>query len=76
MASSSYSSRVGLTLIIDGLQLAVSHVGNSGLMISGPCQPVPSGEAELIVSIDERHETHKIFLPDGIPGPDRFVSFF
>ena len=71
-----YSTRVALTLLINGMQLSVSHVGNSGIMVADACEPLPACNAILVVNIDERTEKHSIFLPDGLPGPGKFVPFF
>ncbi len=77
MASASgYSTQVALTLVVNGQQLAVSHVGNSGLRIDEPCDPIPATQATLVVSIDDKTEERSIYLPDGVPGPGEFVQFF
>jgi len=71
-----YSTKVALTLVVNGLQLAVSHVGNSGLMVSDPCEPIAASNARLLVDIDDSRKVHNIFLPNGLPGPGEFVQFF
>ncbi len=76
MATTGYSTDVSLTLIYeDGAQLNVSHVGNSGLMITGDCPRLSPGRATLIVSIDGREILHPIVLPEGISRADEFVPF-
>lgn len=69
------STRVARTLLVTGLQLPLSHVGNSGLMIAEPCEPIPASEAGLVVSIDDEKEEHLIYLADGVSEPGEFVQF-
>lgn len=70
-----YSTQVTLALLVNGQEFSVSHVGNSGLMIDQPCEPIPPTQATLVVSIDDKREERSIYLPEGVPGPGQFVSY-
>lgn len=70
-----YSSKVALTLLIEGKRLALSHVGSSRLVVRDPCDPQPAGNAELVIEVNDSAETYKVFLPFGLPGPGEPVEY-
>ena len=73
--SRGYSPKVALTLSVDGRQLALSHVGPNDVTVREACDPIPPIEAELIIQVDDELETHKIFLPHGIPRAPQKVAY-
>jgi hypothetical protein len=75
IAHNGYSSKVALTLLIDGQRLALSHVGSSRLIVRDVCDPRPPSDAELVIEVNDSAETYKVFLPFGLPGPGEFVDY-
>jgi hypothetical protein len=71
-----YSTKVKITLLASGQKHPVSHIGNSGIMLSEPSDPIPAGNALLLISIDDNKKKYPVVLPKGIPGPNVFASFF
>ena len=72
---SGYSARVALTLVVNGSQLALSHVGPSTIVIRDECEPTPPCSAELIIQIEDSVQTSTVFLTNGIPGPRELVEY-
>jgi hypothetical protein len=71
-----YSSRVAITLVINGDRIPVSHVGHSGLRLANTNTSISCGNATLLVDIDGLKKQKKIVIPDGLPGPTGFIKFF
>lgn len=76
IAYDNYSSKVVLQLIVAGRTLSLSHVGPSGLVVRGDCEPMPACDADLVISVDESVTVQRIFLPHGIPGPSEPFAYF
>lgn len=78
MATQTYghSAKVAITLVSQGRQIPVAHVGNSGLLVRVLDEPVPPGEATLVIEIDDSKKQHRIVLPDGVSETNKFVKFF
>jgi hypothetical protein len=70
-----YSAKVALTLYIHGQVLALSHVGPGGVIVQDECDPIASGDAELVIKVNDSESKHKIFLPHGISGPQQLSLF-
>lgn len=75
-AQNGYSSHVVLCLLIGGMRLSLSHVGPSGLVVRDDCEPMPSGSAEIEITVDDSVKVHKVFLPHGVPGARQPIQFF
>jgi hypothetical protein len=75
IAHNGYSSKVALTLLIDGQRLALSHVGSSRIVVRDDCEPQPAGDAEFVIEVNDSAETYKVFLPFGLPGPNQMVEY-
>ena len=75
IAHNGYSSKVVLTLLIDGMQLALSQVGASRFVVRDKCDLLPPSNAEIVVEVNGSAERYKIFLPNGLPGHDRWVEY-
>jgi hypothetical protein len=75
IAHSGYSSKVRLTLHINGSQLALSHVGSKRIVVRDACEPLPASEAEVVIEVNDSAERFKVFLPQGLPGPGRMVEY-
>ena len=73
--ASGYSARVALTLVVDGVQLALSHVGPSTVVIRDECEPSPPCNAELIIQVEDSVQTSTVFLMNGISGPREPVEY-
>jgi len=71
----SYSAKVVLTLIVGGTELALSHVGPSGLIVRDDCNPIPACSAKLLIQIDDALESTDIFLTHGIAGPRKRAAY-
>jgi hypothetical protein len=76
MAITPYSANVMLTLVADGVSYALSHVGPSEFVVRDECSPIPAGNASIIIRVDNKRKTKRVFLPDGVPGPNQPVKFF
>jgi hypothetical protein len=74
-AGTPYSASVSLWLVVDGVSLALSHVGPNELIVRDACEPIPSGDAKLYIRVDNSKRMRKVFLPNGIPGPHAPVMF-
>ena len=72
---SGYSAKVVLTLIVGGRSLSLSHVGPSEIVVRDQCEPIPPGDAKLLIRVDSSKKARSIFLPNGIPGPGQPVMF-
>jgi hypothetical protein len=72
---SGYSSKVRLTLHINGSQLALSHVGSKRIVVRDACEPLPASEAEIVIEVNDSAERYNVFLPNGLPGPDQLVDY-
>ena len=73
---SPYSANVVLTLIVGGVSFALSHVGPNKLVVRDECDAIPPCNAKLVIRVDNRRKTKRIFLPQGIPGPNQPVIFW
>ncbi len=71
-----YSSQVNLRLFIGGVRLELSHVGQSGLVVRHDCEPIPPGNAELEITVDQNVDVRQVFLPHGVPGARVRIPFF
>lgn len=45
-------------------------------MVRSLGEPIPPGDALLLIRIDESKKKYRIMLPEGIPYANRFVKFF
>jgi hypothetical protein len=70
-----YSANVSLSLLIDEAVLSLSHVGPSFIVVQDECKPIPAGDAEIVIKVDQSEDKYKIFLPYGVPGPRQVVQF-
>ena len=75
IAHAGYSSKVKLTLFIDGAPFALSHVAANQFVVRDQCEPRPAGEAEIEIEVNDSAERFKVFLPHGLPGPDQLVEY-
>lgn len=75
IAHNGYSSKVTLTLLIDGMELALAQVGSSRFIVRDQCQPLPPCDAEIVIEVNGSAERYKVFLPGGLPGPDQWVEY-
>lgn len=75
MAADSHSADVKLRLSIDGVELRLSHVGSKELVAREPCEPVTSGKARLVISVDGHTTVSDVFLPNGVPGPNEPFAY-
>jgi hypothetical protein len=69
------SSDVILQLRIDGRILRVGQVCDKVLYLR-EVRAMPSGDAELMITINGRTKVHRIFLPHGIDEQSEVVEFF
>jgi hypothetical protein len=75
-ATSSYSANVVLTLIVDGQSFALSHVGPAEFVVRDNCEPIPAGNAQIVIRVDNKRKSKRVYLPHGVPGPNQPVAFF
>ena len=66
MNSTSHSSNVILTLIVCGVELALSHVGSQFCIVRDAIQSFGESEAELVISVYGVEDRKPVFLPHGI----------
>jgi hypothetical protein len=69
------SSDVLLQLRVGGRTLRVGQVCDKVLYLR-EVRAMPSGDAELLITINGRTEVHPIFLPHGIDEQSDTVEFF
>jgi hypothetical protein len=55
--------------------LALSHVGSSKFVVRDLCDPLPAGDAEIEIEVNDSAERFKVYLPDGIPGAGQLVDY-
>jgi hypothetical protein len=70
-----YSSKVALRLLIGDSDLALSHVGSRNFVVRDPCGPLPAGEAELVIEVNDSAERYKVHLIRGLTGPNELVEY-
>jgi hypothetical protein len=70
-----YSAKVVLSLLVGGVTLSLSHVGPNEIIVRDECEPIPAGEAKLLIRVDDSRKVRNVFLPHGIPGPRVPVMF-
>lgn len=75
-ASNGYSAQVVLQLLVGGATLSLSHVGSREIVVRDECGPIPATNAEIHVQVDDTHKVHKVFLPNGIPGPRQAIRYW
>jgi hypothetical protein len=75
IAHNGYSSKVALTLLIDGIELSLAQVGSSRFVVRDECRPIPPCDAEIVIEVNGSAERYKIFLPNGLPGHDQWVEY-
>ena len=76
MSKSGYSSKILLTLIVCGTELALSHVGSRFVIIKQSLESFDSCNAELLVSVDGKVKKKSVYLPYGIAaGSDQQVLY-
>ncbi len=75
MQTASRSAKVVLTLVVDGQRLSLSHVGPNEVIVRDECEAIPSGDATLLIQVDESRKKRSVFLPHGVPGPNVPVTF-
>jgi hypothetical protein len=75
IAHNGYSSKIALTLLIDGKELALSHVGSSRIVVRDACDPRPAGNAEIVIEVNDSAERYKVFLPYGLSGAGQLVEY-
>ena len=74
LSPSGYSSSVQLQLHVGGQVYELSHTGPERLILCEP-QALPSGEAELIITIDGKPQRHEIILR-GSNAPSREIFYW
>lgn len=68
-----YSANVALTLVVNGLRLAISHLEPNGIVVRDPCEPIPPGKAKIYFKIDGSTKRRRVYLPEGVSGPRQLV---
>jgi hypothetical protein len=69
------SSNVLLELRVNGHVLRVGQICDKVLFLREP-RETPSGDAELLITVDGETSTYRIFLPHGIDSRSDAVEFF
>jgi hypothetical protein len=75
-AVSSYSANVVLTLIVGGTSYALSHVGPDEIVIRDKCYAMPPCNGKLIIRVDNRRKTKRVFFPHGIAGSNQPAKYW
>ncbi len=71
-----YSANVVLTLIVGGESYALSHLGPNEFVVRDDCSPIPAGNASIIIRVDNKRKTKRVYLPDGVSAANQPVKFF
>jgi hypothetical protein len=67
MGRSGYSTKVSLSLVVNGRSIALSHVGPGNVIAKDVKDPICGGcDAQLVISVDDRTKSRDIFLPRGV----------
>lgn len=75
MSDHAFSAEVALTLVIDGREIALSHVAPEYFVVQDDCGVVPASEAELVVQIDDYSKRTPISLASSIQGKGDRVKY-
>lgn len=73
---SPYSANVVLTLIVGGASYALSHVSPDEIVIRDECDAMPPCNGKLVIRVDKRRKTKRVFFPHGIPGPNQLAKYW
>ena len=65
-----------LTLIAGGKSYALSHMGPDEFVVRDECSPIPPCNARIVIRVDKKKKTKRVYLRDGVPGPNLPVKFF
>jgi len=57
------------------MELSLSHVGRSGVIVCEPCEPIAPCDAKIVVKIDDAVSIKNVFLPQGIAGQGISAAF-
>jgi hypothetical protein len=71
-----YSANVVLTLTVGGRSYALSHLGPNEFVVRDECPPISAGNAIIVIRVDNKQKTKRVYLPDGVPAPNQPVKFF
>ena len=69
-----HSAEVRIKLRINGCALPVAQLGPDFLILHEPGE-FPASEAEIELSVDGQQEHWTVYLPEGVRGGDRRISF-
>ena len=69
-----HSAKVRLRLRVNGDDLDVAQVG-PGFCVLRDLRPHPPSDAQLIITVDDHTETHRVSLCHGIAADSREVTF-
>ena len=61
-----HSSRVTLSLLVDGVRFPLRQVCPGIVYLSKFSEPVPPGDALIVIGIDGEEKVLDVYLPDGI----------
>jgi hypothetical protein len=75
IAQTGFSPKVALALLVNGRELALSHVGPDEVTVRDSCEPIPPSDAELLISVNDETESYRVFLPQGIPSAPQKVTY-
>ena len=62
-------------LVVNNLTLPVGQICGDSLLLPDGVDP-PSGDAELIVSVNGQENVYQIFIPPGVEQKSGFLSFW
>jgi hypothetical protein len=71
-----YSSAVEMQLIVDGTPHPISHLWEDWFMLQEPCDIPPKITGEIIVIIDSKRFTYRVFLPHGASRSSTKINYF
>jgi hypothetical protein len=50
-------------------------MGSKRFIVRDSCAPLPAGNAEIVIEVNDSAERIKVFLPHGLPGPGQLVDY-
>jgi hypothetical protein len=71
-----HSSAVEMQLVIDGESHLISHLWEDWFMLQEPCEIPQRAQADIIVLIDGKRFTYRVFLPNGASRTSTKINYF
>jgi hypothetical protein len=68
-----HSAQVEMRLIVNGTSIGITHMGRDFVVVESPAE-YPSGDASILLKVDESENQWNVRLPDGISSGSKRVT--